>query len=101
MVNFDCSRVEMRLISKIAQRAVSWGKQCVINVDRHQIEMDITACHCNGCQLDLEKLLNAPNGDFGHDVFGIRRHIDRETGKLTGFFDPRCSMPAVEAIEGD
>lgn len=53
--------------------------------------MDLTACHCNGCELDLDRLLLAPDPDFGHDVCGIRRHIDRRTGKLGGCFLPRCA----------
>jgi len=32
-----------------------------------------------------------------HDVFGIGRHLDRETGKLEGFFHPRFALP--EAIQ--
>jgi len=27
--------------------------------------------------------------NFAHDVFGIRRNIDRSTGKITGTFWPR------------
>ena len=73
---------------------------------RHGVEytekdanMDITACHLNGCPLRLEELLNANDASFGHDVFGIRRYLDRKTGKLTGFFDPRYSAPL--AAEGE
>ncbi len=43
--------------------------------------------------LDLRKLLDAPEPHFAHDVFGIRRYLDRTTGKLRGFFNPRCSLP--------
>ena len=53
--------------------------------------MDVTACHANGTKLDLEKLLNFPDFDFLHDVAGIRNCIDRETGKLTKCFLPRCA----------
>ena len=42
-------------------------------------------------ELDLQKLLDAPDGDFGHDVFGIRRHINRQTGELENCFLPRCA----------
>lgn len=34
--------------------------------------------------------MNANDSDFGHDIFGIRRHIDRITGRLGGEFQPRC-----------
>lgn len=45
-------------------------------------------------QIDLEKLLAAPDADFFHDVHGIRAHMDRRTfpGKLKNFFVPRCAI---------
>jgi hypothetical protein len=51
--------------------------------------MDVTACHANGNPLRLFDLAAAPEFDFVHDVFGIYRHIDRETGKLSDCFVPR------------
>ena len=53
--------------------------------------MDITACHANGCPLDLEKMLAAPKFDFAHDVCGIIGHLDRSTGQLVDCFLPRCA----------
>ena len=44
-------------------------------------EMDIIATHANGCPLRLDQLLNARDGDFAHDIFGIRRFLDRQTGQ--------------------
>ena len=41
------------------------------------------------CPLDLSALLEAPDSDFAHDVFGIRRHLNRQTKKLEGHFLPR------------
>lgn len=43
----------------------------------------------DGCPLKLEALAKADEANFAHDVFGIRRHIDRETGKLGDCFLPR------------
>jgi hypothetical protein len=53
--------------------------------------MDITATHLNGTPLDLDKFLKFDSPDFGHDIYGIMRFIDRNTGKLTNGFLPRCS----------
>ena len=92
MVNWTVSRVEMRLIEKIAKRAVALAASMEFDLEREQIEMDVTACHANGNPLDLEKLLAANDGDFGHDVFGIRKHIDRTTGQLRDCFVPRLSF---------
>jgi hypothetical protein len=50
--------------------------------------MDLTAAH-NACPLDLDRLATAPELDFWHDVYGIARHIDRETGQLGDCFLPR------------
>jgi len=54
-------------------------------------DMDVTACHANGNKLDLAGLLAADDFNFSHDVFGIYRHIDRDTGKLGNCFRPRYS----------
>lgn len=93
MVEFKGSLAESRLITKIAQRAIAMANANGIDADFVTLEMDITACHCNGCPLDLKKLLAFPDADFGHDVFGIRRYIDRDTGKIDpARFVPRCSL---------
>jgi hypothetical protein len=59
--------------------------------DGLDINMDITAAHLNGNPLRLEALLAADDFNFVHDVFGIRRHLDRKTGKLGDCFLPRFS----------
>lgn len=53
--------------------------------------MDLEATNCNGCPLNFQKLLDFPDFDFNHDIAGIRRHIDRSTGRLGDCFSPRCS----------
>lgn len=55
--------------------------------------MDLSAVHSNGNPMDFEKLLAAPEFDFMHDIDGIMRHLDRNTGTLQDFFSPRCSLP--------
>lgn len=91
MISFAVSKTEARLIAKIASRAVTLAESHGCEVDYTTMEMDITACHLNGCPLDLEQLLAFDDGNFGHDVLGIRRHIDRKTGELTDCFLPRCA----------
>lgn len=91
-MKFSASKFETQLILKIAKRAVAMAKANDIEHDHMSAIMDIEACHCNGTPLDLGKLLAADDGTFGHDVFGIRRFIDRSTGKIGGCFVPRCAM---------
>ena len=88
-VSFTVKKDEARIISKIAARAVSLALAHDITYEFMDADMDITATHANGCPLRLDDLLAADEFNFGHDVFGIRRHFDRETGKLTRCFLPR------------
>lgn len=91
---FVCNtRFEQDLIHKIANRAVAMAAELDVRYDKLTACMDLAGCHLNGCTLDLNKLLAAPDADFGHDVFGIRRHINRETAALEDCFLPRCAYP--------
>lgn len=46
----------------------------------------------NGMPIDIEKLLGFPTFDFLHDTVGIINNIDRRTGVLGNFFEPRCGF---------
>ena len=92
MVNFDVTKEEAKLIQAIALRADNevfngWTTQSIMDT-----EMDITATHANGCQLKLKELLMAKPFDFAHDVGGIRKFLDRNTGQLLGYFLPRFAQ---------
>ena len=89
MVNFKVSRVEHEQINEIVDRAMWLVTRKRLPVERRDILMDLTAVHANGCPLRLDELAGADEFDFIHDVFGIRRHLDRSTGKLGGCFVPR------------
>jgi len=88
-VNLEVSAKEGRLINKIVSRVwiVSVAKKW--SLDRLSLIMDLSACHLNGCPLDLKGLRDAVEVDLMHDCLGIRRHLDRNTGKLGGCFLPR------------
>lgn len=91
-VSFRMSRTDSRLIKRIIDRAV---REHGIDADDPQaLNMDVSACHVNGCPLDLRKLLAADDASFLHDLYGIRRHLNRKTGALQGNFVPRCAKPA-------
>jgi hypothetical protein len=61
-------------------------------INKQDAVMSITACHANGCPLELKRLLKADDANFAHDAFGICRHIDTQTGKLDGTFLPRYAV---------
>ena len=83
------SKDDFELASKIANRAI---QELSTDTDNKQgLVMDIIAVHVSGCKLKLQALLDADLGDFLHDVCGINKHLDRETGKLQDYFLPRYS----------
>lgn len=89
VLNWKVTPEESKLIDAIAERASIMAEKHGVDYRKVDAMMDVTACHKNGCPLKLKELAEASNGDFSHDVFGIRRHIDRRTGALGGFFLPR------------
>lgn len=97
-INWNASRFEFELMSKIATRAVKMAAALGVEYSMSTAIMDINACHSNGCPLFLDELLKSDNSNFGHDVFGIRRHINRETGQLEGCFLPRFAMPTPATL---
>lgn len=97
MISFKTSKADHLLISAIADRAVRAATAAGFAYKKQDASMDVTACHCNGTPLDLAKLASFDDFNFNHDVFGIRRCIDRGTGKLTNFFVPRCAKPEGSA----
>lgn len=85
------TKEQARTIEAIARRAVLLAAKYGFQYDFMDADMDITACHMNGNPLKLAQLLGADDSNFMHDVFGIRRHLNRETGKLEDCFSPRYS----------
>jgi hypothetical protein len=91
VISFRVTEYDSKAIRDIARRAAAFAMRHDIQYDFQTAMMDITAVHANGTPLRLDDLLAFPDFDFAHDVFGIRRHLDRETGKLGGHFIPRCA----------
>lgn len=85
--------IDLVTLSALADRAEALYRRHGIADTRTAIVMDLdnTDRHM---PLDAEALLASSDADFAHDMLGIRRHIDRETGTLTGCFTPRYARPA-------
>jgi hypothetical protein len=99
VLKFKATHAEIRQIIKVCERTDRLLDEMhrgqgyrSIDYRRQDQMMDLEAVHSNGCPLDFDKLLSFDDGNFAHDVLGIRQHIDRETGQLAGYFMPRCAM---------
>ncbi len=84
------TKEELELCGKIAERASSMANKYAQEYKQSTAFMDIELTHSNN-PIDLERLLNADDVNFAHDVFGIRNHLNRSTGELMDCFSPRHS----------
>jgi hypothetical protein len=78
-------RIDIDLQFQCVDRAVRQ-----FDVDRHSTILDLFFANEN-VPMDFERLLNFPLADFAHDIFGIQRHMNRQTTKLEDCFVPRCA----------
>jgi hypothetical protein len=76
------------LMLKIIERAEPMAQRNVIRIDRLTSLMDLDNAD-KQYPLDLDAMLAADDGNFAHDFFGIRSHMNRENGKLEHCFVPR------------
>ncbi len=88
-IDWTVTREEAEAIRDISRRAIVEHPNTFRMLT---LTMDLTACHCNGCPLRLIELSDAKDGDFIHDVGGISRHINRDTGELGDCFVPRYAL---------
>lgn len=78
------------LIALIAERVVALPWSATQRPDPLDVIADLVTAH-HDCPFNLAGLLAASVTDFCHDVFGIRRFLNRRTGELNtdGGFTPR------------
>lgn len=86
-INFNSTKDDTGIVWRIAHRAVDNG----IYDEPKDAAMDVTATHLNGNPIRLQDLLDSDDGTFNHDLSGIKRYLNRETGELTDFWTPRMS----------
>lgn len=94
------SEEDQQLCYEIAKRACELLRTYAKgeHADTQSLVMDVEAANIV-CPMRLEELLEADDENFAHDVFGIERHINRETGQLDNCFLPRFAKP--EGYEDD
>ena len=83
------ARVGERVIDAIVERAMMLSLKHEMNVPKGDLFDAIVEVHGGGCPLRLGDLLKAADFDFGHDVFGILKHLDPGSGGNMGSFLPR------------
>lgn len=93
-INWKVSKADALVIRDIVARAMKeYDALEIPRPDAMNLTMDLTAAHLNGCPLELDALLNTKRTlDFTHDIGGIQRHINRETGSLENCFLPRFAQ---------
>ncbi len=87
-ISFKTTKEEAIQIGHIINRARKLSDN-PDQIDTMSHHMDISACIANNFPLKLQEWLDAPDGDFLHDFYGITRHINRKTGKIENCFLPR------------
>ena len=92
--NFQISDTDLNAIEEILQR---YERAVFLGRERMGLMMDLIACHNGPCKLDLAFLAAASDLDFFHDVGGIYRHFNRETGALDDAFWPRTAAKETAA----
>lgn len=89
-MTMNVSLADAKAIQAIAEKVGNEEGLTVLNV-----AMDLTATHANGNPLRLAEMLidasTSKSASLLHDVYGIRRHLNRHTGKLGENFTPRYS----------
>ena len=97
----DNHKQEMQNISIIVSRYLDLltenNEVVVINNNvRINAVMDIHRAH-EITPIDLSALATASDVDLIHDVSGIMKHIDRDTGELVDCFVPRYVRPQIDS----
>ncbi len=82
-------REDISLINRIAVRTAELCKRYGLQApSQMQMGLDIAMAHARR-PLNLHLFLRASDEDFAHDVLGISRHIDRDSGHLREGWTPR------------
>jgi hypothetical protein len=94
-IRFDAGPRDLVTVRQIVRRALEPGTPLAAALEQMgtlspiELEMDLVAVHMNVCALRLDELLLADEFNFSHDILGIRRHLNRQTGELGNCFMPR------------
>lgn len=82
-----CDKNTTKLIGDIILRLKREVPTC--KFDALELSMDLTVCN-NTQSVNLSRLLTSDVNTLCHDIGGISKYLDRETGLLFDCFLPRC-----------
>ncbi len=75
------TKKDRAIVRKIAKRAAK-----LLGMEEINVQMDLEYMKQD---LDLQRLLDADDFNFSHDILGINKCLDHDTGKLKNCFLPR------------
>lgn len=81
-------------VQRIIERAREMFARFGHRLDVLSLRMDLAAVNAV-IPLDFMKLANFDNFNLSHDIGGILKHMNRETGDLEDCFVPRCAATQV------
>lgn len=81
-------------ITAIANRAVEIAEKQIVGGQAVKVKpitfmIDLATVHTGTCPLRLDEMMKADDFNLAHDVFGINRHLNHDTGELQDCFIPR------------
>jgi hypothetical protein len=82
---------DARLIDKVVDRVRRDVRMNALRRQTFDWHMDVLVVHAT-VGLDLQRLLDADDFNFRHDILGIYTELDRSTGKLGDCFLPRFTL---------
>lgn len=97
-VRFDVKPRDLAYIGLIVARFLRFLSDRGIAVTENHaknLQIDLGVCHRNGCELDLNALLQMDLTPFVEDCVNIGKNLDRNTGKLMNGYRPRCAKGFV------
>lgn len=95
----EVSPLDLNKIIVLARTAHRVAKAQKFDYSVLEASMDLRCWHAK-MPLDLDAMIaDYEKADVLHDLFGIRRFLNRETGELGGCFVPRYAKPELDKVE--
>ena len=91
MINWEKAKIDDYKKAKVViEKAIK--EKFFSPSDFQALQMDLVATHISGCPLDFQKMSEGEMGDILHDLVGINKNLDRDSGELLNCFLPRFAL---------